>query len=91
MDRIIDSIIERLGLVEKAFLIGDYALGKDTGLIDLLLVGKVDHTNLRDLANKTEKYIGRKIRTLVVTKKEFAEMHNIFDKQPRLLLWSSVD
>lgn len=91
MDRIIDSIIERLGQIELAFLTGDYAAGKDTGLIDLLLVGTVDHANLRDLVGKTEKYIERKIRTLVVTKKEFEEMQNIFDKQPRLLLWSSVN
>ena len=91
MDRIIDSIIERLGKIEKAFLIGDYAAGKDTGLIDLLLVGKVDHENLRDLVTKTEKYIDRKIRTLVVTRREFADMKGIFDKQPRLLLWSSFE
>ena len=64
MDKILESIIERLGNLNRAFLIDDYAQGKDSGLIDLVLVGDIDQTNLDDLVKKTEKYIGRKIRTL---------------------------
>lgn len=36
IDRVIDSIISRLGDLEKAYLIDDYAEGKDTGIVDLL-------------------------------------------------------
>ncbi len=35
MDKILESIISRLGNLEKAMLIDDYAEGKDTGIIDL--------------------------------------------------------
>jgi predicted DNA-binding protein YlxM (UPF0122 family) len=89
MDRIIDSIVERLGNLEMAYLVGDYAEGKDTGIIDLILVGDIDQTNLADLVTKTEKYIGRKIRTLVVGSEEFATMTELFNQKPILLLWEN--
>ena len=87
MDRILDSIIERLGDLEAAYLIDDYAVGKDTGLVDLILVGNIDQTNLSDLVTKTEKHIGRKIRTLTLTSKEWREMSPSFKQMPKLLLW----
>ncbi len=91
MDRILDSIIERLGSLEAAYLLDDYAEGKDTGIIDLLLVGKVDQTNLADLVAKTERYIGRKIRTLCLEGEEFERMAEVFNSRPMMLLWSGGD
>jgi DNA-binding transcriptional ArsR family regulator len=89
MDRILDSIIKRLGHLESAFLIDDYAVGKDSGLIDLVLVGRIDKKNLDDLVNKTEKYINRKIRTLVLTQAEYKNSAALFKCRPRLTLWGS--
>ncbi len=87
MDRILDSIIERLGNLEEAWLIDDYAEGRDTGLIDLLLVGDIDQNNLTDLVGKTEAYIGRTIRTLVVSANERDRLDHILENKSRLLLW----
>ncbi|MDF1578806.1 MAG: winged helix-turn-helix domain-containing protein [Desulfobulbales bacterium] len=89
MDRIIDSIVERLGNLETAYLVGDYAEGKDTGIIDLVLVGAIDQANLADLVAKTEKYIGRKIRTLAVQDEEFESMREMLNRNPILLLWEN--
>jgi DNA-binding transcriptional ArsR family regulator len=89
MDRILDSVIERLGHLEMAFLLDDYAEGKDTGIIDLGLVGAIDTTNLTDLVGKTERYIGRKIRTLVLTRDEYARLRPMLSKRPILPLWTS--
>ncbi len=89
MDRILDSIINRLGDLRLAMLLGDYAQGKDTGLVDLVLVGDIDRENLQDLVAKTEKYIGRKIRTLVLNETEFNNMEHLFKQKPSLLLWQS--
>ncbi len=89
MDQIIESIIERLGNLKCAYLLDDYAQGKDTGLIDLMLVGDIDRENLDDLVKKTEKYISRKIRTLVLSESEFVKMKKMFDKKSKLLLWES--
>jgi len=88
MDHIVESIINRLGHLEQAFLIGDYAEGKDTGLIDLVLVGNVNERNLRDLVKKTERYIERKIRTLVMSRSEYQAKEHILAGRPKLSLWS---
>jgi len=87
IDQVIDSILLRLGNLEKAYLIDDYAEGKDTGIIDLVLVGNIDHYHLNDLSSKTERYIKRKIRTLVLTKEEFDTFMPILQNRPKLLVW----
>lgn len=91
MDRILESMIERLGNLEKALLIDDYAEGKDTGIIDLVLIGDIDPENLQDLTKKTEKYIDRKIRTLALTVKEYEQLAANLDQRPQFLLWQQVD
>lgn len=87
MDQILESIIKRLGNLKKAILIDDYAEGKDTGIIDLLLIGNIDQVNLQDLTKKTERYIDRKIRTLVLTSAEFTQLRINLQKRPQFLLW----
>ena len=87
MDRILESIIERLGNLEKALVIDDYAEGKDTGIIDLVLIGDIDQDNLRDLTTKTEKYIERKIRTLVLNGDEFKKLRDNLELKPQFVLW----
>lgn len=89
MDRILDSILERLGNLEKAYLIDDYAEGKDTGIIDLVLIGDIDQENLNDLVRKTERYIDRKIRTLILMSEEWKRLKIKLAKRPLLLLWQS--
>lgn len=87
MDKILDSIIIRLGDLEQAFLIDDYAEGKDTGIIDLVLIGNIDKTNLLALTAKTEKHIGRKIRTLPLNTQEYEKLKETLNDRPRFLLW----
>lgn len=91
MDQILESIIERLGNLEQAWLLDDYAEGKDTGLIDLLLVGDINQRNLDDLVKKTERYLDRKIRTLVLGSKEYEQMGAMFGMRPQLMLWQHND
>lgn len=87
IDQVIDSIIERLGNLESAYLIDDYAEGKDTGIIDIILVGNIDHYHLNDLSRKTERYIKRKIRTLVMTPEEFEAFVSRLQARPHILIW----
>jgi hypothetical protein len=89
IDRVIDSIIMRLGDLEQAFLIDDYAEGKDTGIIDLLLVGNIDHYHLNDLSRKTERYIKRKIRSLVLSTGEFDAFKDELKNRPHILVWKA--
>jgi predicted nucleotidyltransferase len=90
IDQVIDSIINRLGNLEKAYLVGDYAEGKDTGIIDILLVGDIDQYHLNDLSRKTEKYIKRKIRTLVLSRNEYRNFLPDLKKRPNLLIWENL-
>ncbi|MBI2970713.1 MAG: winged helix-turn-helix transcriptional regulator [Gammaproteobacteria bacterium] len=87
MDHVLDSIVERLGRLDLALLVGDYAAGRDTGVIDLILVGKVDPGNLNDLVAKTERYVKRKIRTLIVDTGELERLGPYFRSRSWLLLW----
>jgi predicted transcriptional regulator len=87
IDQVIDGIVNRLGDIEEAYLIDDYAEGKDTGIIDLLLVGDVDQYHLNDLSRKTERYIKRKIRPLVLSRDEYKNLLPELRKRPRVLIW----
>jgi hypothetical protein len=89
MDRILDSVVSRLGNLEKAYLLDDYAEGNDNGLIDLMLVGQIDQGNLADLVAKTEKYVDRKIRTIVLTSEEYGRLWENFSSKPYLQIWNS--
>jgi len=89
MDQVIDGIVSRLGDLERAYLIGDYAEGKDTGIIDLILVGNINDHHLADLSKKTERYINRKIRSLVLSSAEYQALQKKFDKMPILLIWKN--
>ncbi|MBU1707596.1 winged helix-turn-helix domain-containing protein [bacterium] len=87
LDQVIESILTRLGDLEKAYLIDDYAEGKDTGIIDLVLVGNIDQYHLNDLSRKTERYIKRKIRSLVLTSEEFKDFMPTLQNRPNFLVW----
>jgi predicted transcriptional regulator len=89
IDQVVEGIVSRLGDLESAYLIDDYAEGKDTGIIDLLLVGDINQHHLNDLSRKTEQYIKRKIRTLVLSRDEYKSMMSELDKRPNVLVWSS--
>ncbi len=87
MDHILESMLRRLGNLERAILLDDYAEGKDTGIIDLLLIGDIDQENLRDLTAKTERYIERKIRTLTLTNEEYTQLKANLQQRPQFVLW----
>ena len=89
IDQVIDGIVIRLGELKRAYLIDDYAEGKDTGIVDLLLVGSINMTQLADLSQKTEKYIKRKIRSLVVSSREFERFEEKLQQRPHLLIWEA--
>jgi len=89
IDQVVDGIVTRLGDLEQAYLLDDYAEGKDSGIIDLVLVGNVDQYHLNDLSRKTERYIKRKIRTLVLSRDEFKEFEPKLKACPHILIWKA--
>jgi hypothetical protein len=54
-----------------------------------LLVGDIDQYHLNDLSRKTERYIKRKIRTLVLSRDEFKEFEPKLKARPHILIWEA--
>jgi hypothetical protein len=88
LDRIVEHIINRLGELEKVYVIGNFARGLDSEIIDLVFVGNVDKNYLLELAEKAEKKIKRKIRFVTFLSDEFSLNKIIENGTDPLLLWS---
>ena len=88
LDKVVERVVERLGDVDQVFLVGRFARGLDSQIIDLVLVGKVNKSYLISLVEKTEEVINRKIRfvTYLPDKFSLSELKKI-ESEP-LLLWS---
>ena len=80
-----------MGSVDKAFVIGDYAKGIDSGLIDVVLVGNVDTDTLEKFVIKTGNLINRKIRPLVLNKVEFEKLKLRLDIDHALPIWNKTE
>lgn len=91
LDKIILNVIERLGDVEKVFLVGEFAKGIDSSIIDLIFIGNIDKNYLVTLVDKAEVIVKRKIRYLIYETKEFNEHSSLRLKDNALLLWSKED
>lgn len=62
IDTLVETILERMGAVEQIWLVGDYAEGRDTGTIEVVIVGS--HLNkeyIDQLAPKIAAEIGKKV------------------------------
>ena len=66
IEEILETVYNKIGDVEKVILLGDYAKGIDSGLIEVLIVGKnIDMKYLNKICPKIEKKIKRKINFLI--------------------------
>jgi hypothetical protein len=88
LDKVVENLVKRLGDVRFALVTGDYANGKDSGRIDLLVVGNIDIVLLEYLARKTESLIKREILTTVISDYEFEDWQRTNDLSRALVLWS---
>lgn len=87
IDQLIDNILAQLGSIELAFVTGDYARGIDSGIIDIVIVGSIDHSYLQSLIQKVEKIINRKFRSLVLTNAEFRRLRDTLHIEDALPVW----
>ena len=87
IDKVVSNIIQKLGNLQLAFIRGDYAVGKNSGLIDLVVVGNnLNLSELERVRSKTEKLIKQKISTLILTPAEYEKLKPNFSKEPILVL-----
>jgi predicted nucleotidyltransferase len=87
LDQIIDYVIKRLGEVKEVYLVGKFARGLDSDIIDLVFVGKIDKNYLLELVEKAEKKINKKVRYVIFSPEEFDIKIIKEDTTEPLLLW----
>jgi len=69
LEDLVDTVIDRMGNVEKIFVIGDYARGIDSGNIEVILVGKnLNFNYITQLEDKIENLINRKVSFFLTAK-----------------------
>jgi predicted transcriptional regulator len=87
IDHIIDQVTSQIGDLQAAFVTGDFAIGKDSKIIDLALVGvQLDQPFIDTLVKKAETFISRRIKYIIVTAEE---MELYFINKPVLLIWKA--
>jgi hypothetical protein len=89
IDQVIQNIIERCGVIEAAWITGDYARGVDSGVIDIVIQGDVNLSVLQEAIDKTSKLINRKIRFLVLDSIERRRLKHSLDLEHALPIWGS--
>lgn len=88
-DKIIETVIERLGAVDRVYVTGDFAKGTDSQVIDLVFIGStIDKNYLMQLIERAEGIISRRIRFIIYPPAELEK--NTWDEAEKnmLLLWS---
>ena len=90
IEEIVDNVVNKIGELEKGYIINDFAQGHPSNILDLLLVGKnFDYNYLNKLVRKAEESVTFKIRYIAVSPEE-AEQY-ILDKTKTLLVWYAGD
>ena len=84
LEDIVETVLARMGDVDQIILIGDYAKGNDTGLIEVFLIGKgLNMDYIAQLEEKIEKLIGRNVSFYLASK--------FISNQEHILLFNSKE
>ena len=86
IDHVIEKVICKLGGLTHAYLVGQFARGKDNPVVDLVLIGSnIDMEFLYEVIEKAEKYISRRIRYIIANPAEAPELLKSYPEA--LLIW----
>ena len=89
IDMVIENVINRIGNLICVYLTGDFACGKDSPVIELILVGdRINRDYLDTKILQAEKMTGREVKYFIVAPED-AELHLGHYKPTELLpLWN---
>jgi hypothetical protein len=72
LEYVVDYVLQRIGDLDKVFLVGKMSMGQSTNIIDLVLVGdNLNKAFLLEQIEKAEKKINKKIRYVHYSTAEF--------------------
>ena len=87
IDQIIEQITSRLGDLDAAYLIHNLAIGLDSKIIELVLIGNnLNQESIHSLIEKAESHLSRKIQCEILTREELIRIH---DEKAILLIWEA--
>jgi hypothetical protein len=83
LEDIVESVLERMGDVQQIILVGDYARGNDSGLVEVFLIGQgLNMDYISQLEEKIENMIKRKVNFYLASKFLKEREHIVlFDKK----------
>jgi hypothetical protein len=89
----IDYIIKHFTIdhcnLQAIYVTGDIAIGRDSKIIDLALVGEnINRPYMHSIVDKTKSFINREIKFIILTKDELIRT---FNNQPLLLIWKTAN
>jgi hypothetical protein len=69
LEDVVETVLDRMGAVDQIILVGDYAKGIDSGLIEVFLIGQnLNMDYISQLEEKIEKLINRKVSFYLASK-----------------------
>jgi len=71
LDHVIDYVLQQMGDLKQVYLVGNLSKGKDSEVIDLVLVGDINEVFLKELIVKAEKKIHKTIHYVHYKEEEF--------------------
>ena len=90
IDQVIEKVAQRLGNLVAVYLTGDFARGKDSKTIELILIGAdIDREYLDIKVAQAEEIVGRKVSYIVLEPFESIEYLSILRPQDLLPLWKA--
>lgn len=90
IEYVLDYVIQRIGDLDQVYLVGSFARGVESGIVDIVIVGdQLNASFLLEQVQKAEKKINKKIRFVIFNKQEFEfDKLKSVDMNP-LLLWDN--
>jgi len=91
LDTLVEKVITRIGRLYAVYMTGDLANGKDSPVIDLILIGEnIDREYLARKVVQAEKVVGRKVSFIVLEPAEASYHLSLLDPNKLFSLWSNI-
>ena len=91
IDRVIENVVHHIGDLVCVYLTGDFAHGKDSSVIELILVGdNLDLEYLADKVRQAEEIVSRKVRYIILDPANAVNNLQNFKSCDLLPLWNNI-
>ena len=90
IDRVIEKVVHRIGSLREVYLTGDFARGKDSQVIELIMVGsEIDREYLAKKVHQAEELVGRKVSYVILSLEEAGEHLRKMKQSDLFPMWVS--